>query len=272
MRYRTSVFAALLMGGALILGACQSTGGAAAGPPCAERPIAEWVEGDGTCLSLATFGTATPGTAPTLVVVLHGDVSRGGAADYHVPYAREVGEAPNTVAVAMVRPGYPDGRGASSGGSNNRRRDHYTATNNAIVAGAVRALKAAYEPERTILIAHSGGAAQAGAIIGRFPGIADAAILVSCPCDVPRWRRMRGRSAWTNSQSPDAFADDVPPATTVVAITGDADGNTDPSLARDYVESLSTRGLDARFVAVQGAGHGFDGLWPTVRDELAAMR
>lgn len=251
--------------------ACQTTqGGADAGPPCAERPIADWVEGAGVCLSLATFGAKATGSQPDLVVVLHGDVSRGGAADYHVPIAQEIAERSGVIAVALVRPGYPDGRGGSSGGSHNSRRDHYTDTNNRIVGEAIAALKRAYAPRRTVILAHSGGAAQAGVALGRFPDLADAALLVSCPCDVPRWRRMRNRSAWTQSQSPHSFIDQVAAGATVIAMTGANDGNTDFSLAVDYAAALSARGVAAQAIEVPGESHGFTGLWPSVRAQLFA--
>ncbi len=271
MRARSWTIGALLAAGALLVGACQTTGGAASGPPCAERPIADWVDGAGTCLSLATFGAADAGPAPTLVVLLHGDVSRGGAADYHVPYAEQIGSRAGTIAVALVRPGYPDGRGTASGGSHSGRRDHYTDENNRVVAEAIAALKRVHDPARTVILAHSGGSAQAGTIIGRYPGLADAALLVSCPCDVPRWRRMKNRSAWTRSQSPQEFADSVAAATQVVAVTGANDGNTDPVLAQDYIAALAARGLDARFVEAPGASHSFSTLWPTVEEELSSV-
>lgn len=274
---------AALLAGALGLAACQTAGGsggaaagaaggaAAEGPPCGDRPIAEAVAGAGRCLMAATFGAETAGADPTLVVILHGDLSRGGAADYHVPIAREIGERPGVIAVALVRPGYPDGRGGVSQGSHSGRRDHYTAENNAIVADALRTLTAAHGASRTVVIGHSGGAAQTGAIIGRFPEVADAAMLVSCPCDVRKWRRMGNRSAWRRSQSPIEFADGVAADMRLVALTGGSDGNTRPILAEEYVAALTARGVDARFVLIPERGHGFNGLWPTVRRELTAL-
>lgn len=274
MRTSTIGFARRAVAGvclALLLAACQTTGGddaARSALPCGDRTIGEAVPGAGLCLAVQTRGVENAGAAPTLVVMLHGDVSRGGPADYMIPFAEEIGAREGVVAVAMIRPGYSDGLGGRSTGSTNNRRDHYTDGNNRAVAEAVQALSAHYGAARTVVLGHSGGAAQVGAAIGRFPDLADAALLVSCPCDVPRWRSMRGRSAWTRSQSPDDFVETVPDAMAVIAVTGGRDDNTSPVLAQDYVAALRARGIDAAFVEAPGRGHGFNGLWPSVRREL----
>jgi dipeptidyl aminopeptidase/acylaminoacyl peptidase len=57
----------------------------------------------------------------------------------------------------------------------------------------------------------------------------------------------------------------VPKTTEVVAITGSEDDNTFPALAQDYVARLEARGLPARFVPVEGAGHGFSALADAAR-------
>ena len=64
-----------------------------------------------------------------------------------------------------------------------------------------------------------------------------------------------GRRRWTQSLSPDEVSKKVPASTRVVALTGDADDNTRPILARDYVAALVNRGIPARFESVPGAGH-----------------
>ena len=77
----------------------------AACPP--GTPIAEYVPGGGLCLAAATYGASTAGASPALVVVLHGDVSSGGPADYHFWTARNLA-GPGVVSVALLRPGYSD--------------------------------------------------------------------------------------------------------------------------------------------------------------------
>lgn len=206
--------------------------------------------------------------ADKLVVFVHGDVSRGGPADYMYRYADQVGGFPGVAAAAVLRPGYSDDEGRKSTGSHNRRRDHYTARNNALLADTLRDLKAKSGAKTLIVIGHSGGAAQTGVVLGQQPGLIDKAILVSCPCDVPTWRRKRNRKAWRNSQSPHQFAARVPAGTEIVLITGGADKNTPPYLANDYAKSSPAK---TRVVILPGKRHGFNGLWGGVSKELASL-
>jgi len=227
--------------------------------PCTMDAIETSLTGKNECLFLRTFKGAQTGATPqALIVVIHGDVSSGGPATYHFALAEQIAaraELSSSVAVALVRPGYEDGAGNRSGGSHNGRSDHYTKTNIDEVAGAVAKLKQAYRPWRVVLIGHSGGAATAAIIAGRHPGLADGVVLVSCPCHLDAWRMSRGRSAWTQSESPHRWADQVPATTSVIALTGSADDNTDSGLSRDYVRQLTGRGVTARFEELAGAGH-----------------
>jgi pimeloyl-ACP methyl ester carboxylesterase len=231
-------------------------------PP--ESTIRDRVFGGGLCLVASTFGAESAGERPTLVVVVHGDISDGGAATYHATFAKTL-QRPGMVAVALLRPGYVDDTGRKSEGSTFDRSDNYTAANVTAIAGAIDALKKSYRARRVIYVGHSGGAAIGGVLIGRRPGLVDAAVLVSCPCDIPRWLAARGHPPWTRSLSPDFFVSRVPTSTEVVAITGTADDNTFPALAEHYAARLAARGVSARFVPVQGAGHGFSGVAPATK-------
>ena len=235
---------------------------AASCPP--ESSIKDYVFGGGLCLVAATFGAETAGAMPTLVVVVHGDISNGGAATYHVEFAKALARQ-GVVAVALIRPGYADAAGRVSEGFTLGRQDNYTPANVAAIAGAIDALRKHYRARRVVYVGHSGGAAIGGMLIGRRPGLIDAAVLVSCPCDIARWQHEHGRAPWTRSLSPDFFIARVPTTTEVVVITGTADDNTFPAQAEDYVARLARRGLPARFVAVAGAGHGFSGVAAATR-------
>ncbi len=212
------------------------------------------VQGGEECLVISTNG-ATDG-ASTLVIFIHGDGSRGGASDYLSKTAYRYGSG-ETVAVNLIRPGYFDSYDNQSTGTSYRSQgDGYRPKIVDAVAGAIQNLKTHHKVQRVVLVGHSGGAAISGVILGRFPGLADAAVLAACPCHVPDWRYMRrGQNTWTRSQSPHEFADTVPATARVIAVTGDGDNNTFPVIARDYVESLVKRGIDARFVEVPGASH-----------------
>ncbi len=219
----------------------------------------EWVAGNDECLRIRAFNARAFDAEQrpnALVVLVHGDVSRGGPADYLLPIVPRLSPEENgIVVVALYRPGYHDGEGNRSSGTHHQRRDSYTPHNIDAIAAAIGNLHAAYRPRRLVVAGHSGGAAIAGVIIGRFPGLADAAVLAACPCDIARWRATR-RSRWSRSLSPSAYADDVEPTTQVVAITGAADQNTYPALTIDYVESLRARGVDAVYQILEGVTHG----------------
>jgi dienelactone hydrolase len=232
----------------------------AAAASCPPRStVAEYVFSGGLCLAATTFGSESAGAAPILIVVVHGDISDGGAATYHTDFARTLAR-PGVVAVALIRPGYAGADGRRSQGSNHGRTDSYTAATVAAIGGAIDALRRHHRPRRVIYVGHSGGAAIGGILIGKLPKLIDAAVLVSCPCDIARWLAERRRPQWTRSLSPAHHLHRVATATQVVAITGASDDNTKPHLARDYVARLAARGVRARFEAVDGAGHGFSAV------------
>jgi pimeloyl-ACP methyl ester carboxylesterase len=216
-------------------------------------------------LSYRLFGTG----ASALVVVLHGDLSDGGPADYHQPFAERIAQLHRGItAAAVIRPGYSDSRGLRSVGSTGRV-DHYTRRNNDLVAQTIVQLRRSTGARQVIAVGHSGGAAQLGAVIGRHPGIIDDVVLVSCPCNLLRWRT--GRGDWTASESPHRFLSSVPPTTRIHAITGRNDSNTTPALAQDYVAAARSRGLSANFRMVDGAGHGFNSLAATVEQVVVSL-
>lgn len=249
-RCRTLILAAMAC-------ALATTGAFASCPP--DSAIADHVYGGGLCLAAETFGADNAGTSPVLIVVVHGDISDGGAATYHARFAKTLAK-PGVVVVALIRPGYWDAAGRTSEGNNYDRKDNYTAQNIGAIGAAIDALKKHHRARRVIYVGHSGGAAIGGVLVGQRRGLIDAAVLVSCPCDLTRWLHAHRYAAWTRSLSPDFYVPRVPPTTEVVAITGEKDANTAPELARDYVTALKKRGARARFVSVDGAGHGFSGV------------
>ena len=113
------------------------------------------------------------------------------------------------------------------------------------------------------LIGHSGGAAIAADIIGRHPSLATGgAILVSCPCDVPAWRRhmdsVQHDPIWrtpVESLSPMDLAARVDTHTVVRVIVGTADDVAPPPLSRAYVQRLRSRGVHADLLEIPGAPH-----------------
>jgi predicted esterase len=224
--------------------------------PCESEDFETKITGVSQCLLIKRYGPTEP---TTMVVWLHGDVSSGGPANYHFRFAQKAAEefgASRVMSVALVRPGYPDGSGASSTVSalHSGRSDHHTLENIAEVGAAIEKLRLKYKPKSVITVGHSGGAATAAVLLGMKPQLADAAVLVACPCELVSWRNSRGR-AWGNSENATRWAEKISASTRVIALTGTKDDNTSPDLANGYIELLKSRGIDATFRSVAGATH-----------------
>jgi poly(3-hydroxybutyrate) depolymerase len=226
--------------------------------PCAQSEPEKRETGIEECLVYRLYRSVKIESHPALVVVLHGDVSSGGPANYHRRIAQNIAldpRASNLVVAALVRPGYEDGDGETSSGSHNGRTDHYTAKNVDEVAAVVKNLSKRFQVSTVVLLGHSGGAATSGVIAGRHPGLASGVVLVACPCNVTTWRSSRSGRPWRLSESPHSWADKVTLSTNVIALTGNADDNTSPQLAEFYINSLKQRGVKARFELVADADH-----------------
>ncbi|NNJ69375.1 MAG: alpha/beta fold hydrolase [Boseongicola sp.] len=209
-------------------------------------------------------GTTYGSGGSSVVVFLHGDVSRGGPATYHNAVMREMAQK-GVTAIALLRPGYSDGIQTSSG-TNHERRDQYTEENNDLVAGALTSIRERHPGKRLVVAGHSGGAAQLGAIVGRYPGLVDSAILIACPCDIKTWRAKWRPFPRSEKQSPIKFASSIGADTRVIAITGADDDNTFPGLAEAYVAKAKAAGTPAEFIELSGADHWNNKLHSAVID------
>ena len=193
----------------------------------------------------------------TLLVWLHGNVSTGGPANSHFRVAEKAAHdfsAAKVLSVALVRPGYPDGTGAYSSGNDFGRADNWPRATVHDIGVAIDRLRQRYAPRRLVLIGHSGGAAISATLLGMRPNLAEAAILIGCPCDMAAWRVGRGRTPWS-SEDPLGWVNQVNASTRVLALTGTADATTVPALAETYVSRLQKRGIFAEFRLVDDAGH-----------------
>lgn len=225
--------------------------------PCVEETPTR-VTGDKECLAIRLFAAPERSARPALVVVIHGDINNGATAPAttHVPIAESlVGDHRDLVVAALWRPGYHDGAGNASSGESHRHIDNYTAANVDSVAGAIAGLKRRFAARRVVVVGFSGGGAFSALIIGRHPGLVDAAAVMACPCDLVAWRRNRGVKLWTRSESPSDYAARVPITTRVVVIAGDRDTTTPAYLSTDYAASLSARGVPARAWIISGGSH-----------------
>ena len=219
---------------------------------CAVPDNLSRVDGKGKCLVILTTQPAEK-KSDTLVVWIHGDVSRGGPADYMAGYARRQSEGLGVTTVVLLRPGYEDRNGNRSAGSNHGRRDSYTEENVDAVASALANLKKHHGAKKLLVIGHSGGAAITAATLGRHPGIVDVAYLIACPCNIGAWQPQ-----WYMSVSPITVADKVPPSSRVYAFTGARDSNTGAGLAKEFVSAVSKHGVPAEFQEIPEQGHDFN--------------
>lgn len=222
--------------------------------PCRNEDFETTVSGQDECLLMRRYGSVTP---ETMLVWLHGNVSSGGPASSHFRVAQKAADelgADRVLSVALVRPGYPDGTGAYSSGSDNGRVDNWTQPVVAEIGTVIGRLRNRFRPQTVILIGHSGGAAISAALLGLKPDLAEAAILIGCPCDMQAWRAGRSRTPW-RSEDPMNWVAAVPTPTRVIALTGSRDDTTRPALATTYVARLKARGIDAEFRLVADAGH-----------------
>lgn len=212
------------------------------------------VSGDAECLLMRRYGSTEP---DAMVVWLHGNMTSGKPANYHFPIARKAATdfaSQKVMSVALVRPGYPDGSGESSSGNDYARGDNWDRANIAEVGSAIERLRLKYKPKTLILVGHSGGAATAAVLMGMKPQLSEAAILVSCPCDLVAWRT--GRARWSRSENPIGWIDKVSLAAKVIALTGTEDRRTPPEVVTGYIRQLKDRGVDAIFQPIPGIEHG----------------
>lgn len=227
-----------------------------------------WVRAGLECLRIEPFRSHELSTHPKVLVVLHGD-SPARNPSYQYDWARRAAEDNrDLVAVGMLRPGYADRSGGRSSGVRGKANgDNYAPVVIDSVAEAVSQLKRRYGAKRVVIAGHSGGAAIAAAIMGRHPGVADAALLVSCPCDVPRWRAhmqtVSQSAIWSEpveTVSPIEQVNGIDVTAHITMIVGQQDLVTPPSLSRSYRDRLRSRFIDVDLLEIVG-GHDifFDG-------------
>jgi pimeloyl-ACP methyl ester carboxylesterase len=245
-----------------------------------------WIAANGLRLKTKIYESSQLSDHPVLVLVLHGDLLAPGAPPtYHYAFARRAAEQmDDVVAAALLRPGYADDDGDRSEGKQGMRTgDNYTPEVVDAVAVEVRELQTKFHPAATVLAGHSGGAAITGNLLGRHPSEVDAALLVSCPCDLSVWRNHMMKYyfpkvgpfsllflAPVKSLSPVDLAAGVPPSTRVRMVVGSQDPVAPPNLTREYAEALRKRGVDVAVTIAPGLEHDIL-LEPVVSEQLKRL-
>jgi pimeloyl-ACP methyl ester carboxylesterase len=292
---RTAVMAVLITAAI----ACSSCGPAQQTAPkdaTVTTPVQDtwegtWLRANDLRLKATIYKSARLSAHPILVAVLHGDLLDPGSPaahsppSYHYVFAGRAAEQIDDVIVAaLVRPGYADYLGDQSTGRKGMRTgDNYTPEVVDAIAAALDELKAKIHPAATVMAGHSGGAAITGILLGRHPSDVNAALLVSCPCDVPAWRRHMIRETFkqvgplslvftlpTTSLSPVDLASQVPTSTRVRMVVGSQDATAPPRFTEEYADALRKRGVEAAVTIAPGLEHNIL-LEPVVIEQLKQL-
>ena len=198
--------------------------------------------------------------SPTLVIVLHGDAPLL-RPSYQYGFAAKVARhSDDVVAVGLLRPGYADPSGRRSDPQNGPSTgNNYTPQVTTQMADAVRDLQARYHPARTLLVGHSGGGAVVANLLEAVPGLADGAIIASCPCDLAAWRvRMAqfGRpGSHKDSLSPLDNVASLPRDIPITIMVGASDQTVGVETSRTFYTAAKAAGAKVSLIVVPRAGH-----------------
>jgi len=230
--------------------------------PAAGQAVVSLGPAEASTVGLAWRGAAA-GVRPPLIVVLHGDAPRG-PPSYQYRFAERAAAArPDAVVLALLRPGYADPAGRRSAGQRGGANgDNYTPQVLDQLTAAIVDARRRYGASRVTLVGHSGGAAISALLLARRPWVADAGVLVACPCDLKAWRRHMGwlqkNPGWllpVRSLSPVETAARIRPDVPLTLIVGERDAVAPPSLSRAFAEAAGHRGAPARLIVLPGKGH-----------------
>lgn len=231
---------------------------------------------DGVTTQIRTYMSKDATEQPVLVVALHGDAPFS-QPSYQYAFARLVaGEASNTIAVGLLRPGYTDGEDRTSDGVRGATvGTNYDAPRIAQVAAAIEQLKIHHGADKVIVAGHSGGSAITAKLIAAYPNLVDHAVIVSCPCDINPWRedmfettQYDGFKGDIDVVSPidmvSSIADDI----SIALFVGRDDQSTRPYLSQEYLARLQEHGKTAELTLLDGEHNVF--LHPQIRAAIVA--
>jgi predicted esterase len=274
--------AARLTSAAAGLALCAALVGNPASALAQSAPAAEGAAKSGATMWVTTtqrvktriYENAGLGPHPILIIVLHGD-SPDGPPTYQYRFAERAAAAiPDAVVAAVLRPGYSDGEDRSDGMRGETTGDNYTPEVINAVATVLSELKTKYHPRRVILVGHSGGAAITGNLLSQQGVSADAALLVSCPCDLAAWRKhmqsIKGGRIWerpVRSLSPIEQVDGIPTSTKVSLLVGSDDQIAPAELTTAYADALRKRDVAVDVTIAPGLAHNIL-LEPIAMDRL----
>ena len=208
------------------------------------------------------FGPEAPAAVKTLVFVLHGDAPFV-KPSYHYLFAEEAAKLPGVRAIGILRPGYEDKDGDVSPGIRGLTTgDNYTPDRVDAIARAIAAIETRYPGAKHIIVGHSGGAAIAADLAALRPDLVDGVLLVSCPCDLPKWRAfMKRKIPEAPFEQPVTSYDSialVPKLDRKLALAmmvGSADDTAPPDLTQAYAAAARKRGIEVDVRVLPGKPH-----------------
>lgn len=227
---------------------------------CIVEDFEATVTGGKHCLILDVYKSEKISKSPTLAVFVHGDGENGterwaDLIESNITYDKAFMSG-NYVLVSIMRPGFKNWRGQSSGYRNPYGSRSYTLENITSVMNAVEKLAKHYKANKVLAFGSSGGAATLGAGIGLYPNTPiNEVILVGCPCEISSWQASHGWKVTGNSVPAISVVNNVRKDIVITALTGDKDNNTWPHLAKDYVSKAKKHGLNATFISIEDGTH-----------------
>jgi len=231
---------------------------------CDSKDSLHWVTTTNGCLHIYTYKSKIISDTPNLVIIIHGDAPFN-KPGYQYKMARLISEQnQNTIAIGLLRPGYTDDDGNTSDGQRGLTTgDNYTPDVITAIAQGIEKLKNRYHPKKTILVGHSGGAAITGDIIGMEPKLINKAVLVSCPCDLPKWRKYMSEKQFYNlawhdsvlSVSPNSVIKEINKETEIVIVCGEKDDITPIELSISYFQKTQESNLKSKLIQIPNKSH-----------------
>ena len=208
------------------------------------------------CIALQTIGKIER-NKKNLIIFLHGDLSSGAKPPGKKGYWKLGNEllSDNVNFFFLARPGYTLDSGRKSYGSykeTRKAKTNYKWEKLELVAKAAQNLKEHYNANNLIMIGHSGGALTSATINSRVPKLIDKSILISCPCDFEKWRKMRGESIYKMKTSPHKNISGISKDSHTIIIVGKNDTNTFPILSKKYHKMLISNGLKSELHIIEG--------------------
>lgn len=207
--------------------------------PCVDRlkaQIGKRPDNALSCIDIREFEPISNRPVSQVLVVFIGDndLSKKGIS-LSPAVASELSKRLNALTVTLQKSEFAKMSSQSSGNSR-VANSFYSVEDVVMAAGELKRLRNLHVGKKILLIGHSGGAAVAAQLPGRFPESADAYLLVGCPCHQAQWRTVKAN-------------------TRISLLVGTNDDDTPASFSQTYVAGLRAQGVKTRLTYAVGATH-----------------